>query len=92
MLRSGPEEKTAKWLYKGSVRSAALTSSYTEDAFGVAAVSRTGDSVTLISSEGKTELHLSGAVKEGQLTGQLGAKARQPGQNSLFLQTMLISL
>lgn len=73
VLQPAKNDKSSNWLFKGTLRSSALTSSFTEAAYGVATLTQTGDSVTLVSAPGSaTDINFSGTAKDGHLTGQLG--------------------
>jgi len=72
VLQPSRDNNSSKWLFKGMLQSSALASSYTQPAYGVATLTQTGDSVTLVSAPGSvTEINFSGAVKDGHLSGQL---------------------
>lgn len=72
VLQPSADGKSAKWLFKGALRSNALASSYTQVAYGVATVTQTGENITIVSAPGRIGIHLSGMVKEGRLSGQMG--------------------
>ena len=75
VLQPVQSDKPTKWLFRGSIRSSGVTSSFTEPAFGLATVTLSGDSITVVSAPGRTELHLSGTVKDGRLVGQVGVSS-----------------
>lgn len=70
-----PTEKGSKWLFKGFLRSNALTSSYTQVTYGLATVTAKGDGITIVSAPGRAGVHLSGTVNEGRLSGQMGVSS-----------------
>ena len=73
VLQPSADRKSTKWLFKGSLRSAALTATFTQVTYGVATVTQNGDVISIVSAPGQEGVHLSGMVKEGRLTGQMGA-------------------
>jgi hypothetical protein len=75
VLTPAGDAKGSKWLFKGVLRSNALTRSYTQVGYGVAVVTRDGQTITIVSPPGKVGVHLSGTVKEGRLEGQMGVSS-----------------
>ena len=75
VLHPAQAEQSSKWLFKGTMHSSSVTASFTKLAVGLATVSQTAESITIVSSAGRTELHLSGSVKDGRLSGQLGVSS-----------------
>ena len=75
VLTSSGDGKSRKWLFKGSLRSNALTSSYSQVILGVATVTQNGDVISIVSAPGRASVHLSATVKEGRLSGQMGASS-----------------
>lgn len=62
-----------EWLFKAVVSGgSAISGEETRDYLGIAAVTLTGQNVTIISREGGAELSFGGTITDGKLIGQLG--------------------
>jgi len=70
-----PNNGQTKWLFRGTVRAGSLTTSVSDTVYGIANVTTNGDSLTIVSSSGKSDLTFSGSFKDGRLSGQVGFSA-----------------
>jgi hypothetical protein len=68
-----PEDLTGQWVYKGMVKESGLAAEGKENQFlGLATVQVNGGTITIASTDGKTEMNFSGQNDKGRLTGQVG--------------------
>src|SRR5262249_1194973 len=65
ILTQSKDAETSKWLFKGTIKSGGLTSSFTELVYGIASISRKDENATIVSGSGKVDLNFSGTVKDG---------------------------
>lgn len=72
---SSKNEKGSKWLFRGTLKSSGLTSSFSSVVYGVASLSVTGENVTIVSEESTAEVNFSGSAKDGRLEGRLGVSS-----------------
>ena len=75
VLISPKDGQANRWLFRGTVKAGSLTTSSSDFVYGVATVTQTGESLTIVSSSARSELNFSGSVKDGRLSGQLGFSA-----------------
>ena len=75
IVNQSKDNKSSKWLLKGTVRSSALTSSWTDAIYGIALISQTDEKITIVSSSNGNDINFSGTIKDGQVSGQLGVSA-----------------
>lgn len=69
---AAPKNGQSRFLFRGAVRSSSVTTSWSDTVYGVAAVTRTGDNLTIVSSSQGAEVTFSGSIQDGRLSGQLG--------------------
>lgn len=64
-----------KWLFRGTVHAGSLTATMSDTVYGVADITTKGDSLTIVSTSGGSDLTFSGESKDGRLSGQLSFSA-----------------
>jgi hypothetical protein len=68
-----PGSLAGEWLFKSSLSSGtAISSDEQRDSLGLARVSVEGDTVAIVSLEGKIEMNFGGTLSKGKLQGQIG--------------------
>lgn len=72
---SGNKDSSGKWLFKGTTKASALTSTTTDLFYGIVTVSQKGDTIAIVSPPGRVELSFTGKSVEGRLSGRLGLSA-----------------
>jgi hypothetical protein len=75
ILIQSKDDKSSKWLLKGTVRSSSLTSSWTDVIYGIALINQKDENITIVSSSERIDVNFSGTMKDGQVRGQLGVSA-----------------
>lgn len=69
------DNRGVRWLFRGHVRATSLTTSASDTVYGVAAVQRNGNALTIVSISEGSELNFSGTLQDGRIAGQIGFSA-----------------
>ena len=66
---------SSRWLFRGTFHVTALTGSFTKTVYGIATMSQTSGSVSIVSKSGKEDIQFNGFAKDGRLSGTIDISA-----------------